>query len=305
VAEIAETSITFFSAFSALSAIGQNTHVPSDQFEFGGAIVWRPSQDYIDRSRLVAFMTRHGLRDYGELMQRSTTDLDWFWRAVLDDLGIEFYEPYRDVIDISAGPAHAKWCVGGRMNIVHNCLDKWAGTPTDHRDAIRWEGEEGVTRTLTYAELRREVNRCANGLRALGVARGDRVALFMPMCPELVIAFFAVIKIGGIVLPLFSGYGADAVATRLVDAGAVGASSDRRAAAPARRANASAGSHLVRARVDAIGVERDRMDRRGRAADDHLHLRHHRAPEGSRPHSLRLPDQDRAGHGPLLRRAAR
>ena len=211
--------MVFFSAFSALTAIGQNTDVPSDQFEFGGAIVWRPSQDYINRSRLVAFMTRHGLRDYGELMQRSTTDLDWFWRAVLDDLGIEFYEPYRDVIDLSAGPAHAKWCVGGRMNIVHNCLDKWAGTPTDHRDAIRWEGEEGVTRTLTYAELRREVNRCANGLRALGVARGDRVALFMPMCPELVTAFFAVIKIGGIVLPLFSGYGADAVATRLVDAG--------------------------------------------------------------------------------------
>ena len=203
------------------AAIRENTDVPSEHFEFGGDIAWRPSREYIDRSRLLAFMRRHELRDYGELMQRSTTDLEWFWRAVLDDLGIEFYEPYRDVIDLSAGPPHPKWCVGGRMNIVHNCLDKWAGTPTDHRDAVRWEGEEGVTRTLTYAELRREVNRCANGLRALGVASGDRVALFMPMCPELVIAFFAVIKIGGIVLPLFSGYGADAIATRLVDAAAV------------------------------------------------------------------------------------
>jgi acetyl-CoA synthetase len=193
--------------------------VSSDQFEFGGEIAWRPSQEYIDRSRLVAFMKRHGLRDYGELMRRSTSDLDWFWRAVLDDLGIEFYEPYHDIVDISAGPAHARWCVGGRMNIVHNCLDKWAGTATDHRDAVRWEGEEGATRTLTYADLRRDVNRCSNGLRALGVARGSRVALFMPMCPELVTAFFAVIKIGAIVLPLFSGYGADAVATRLVDAG--------------------------------------------------------------------------------------
>ena len=203
------------------AAIRENTDVPSEHFEFGGDIAWRPSREYIDRSRLMAFIRRHELRDYGELMQRSTTDLEWFWRAVLDDLGIEFYEPYRDVIDLSAGPPHPKWCVGGRMNIVHNCLDKWFGTPTDHRDAVRWEGEEGVTRTLTYAELRREVNRCANGLRALGVASGDRVALFMPMCPELVIAFFAVIKIGGIVLPLFSGYGADAIATRLVDAGAV------------------------------------------------------------------------------------
>lgn len=192
----------------------------SDQFEFGGEIAWRPTREYIDRSRLVAFMQRHGLRDYAELMQRSTTDLEWFWRAVLDDLGIEFYEPYQSAVDTSAGLAHPRWCVGGRMNIVHNCLDKWEGTPTDQRDALRWEGEEGVTRTMTYAELRREVNHCANGLRALGTARGERVALFMPMCPELIVAFFAVVKIGGIILPLFSGYGADAVATRMADAGA-------------------------------------------------------------------------------------
>ncbi|HKE87729.1 MAG TPA: AMP-binding protein [Vicinamibacterales bacterium] len=192
----------------------------SDQFEFGGAIAWRPSRDYLERSRLAVFMRKHGLRDYAHLMQRSTTDLDWFWRAVLDDLGIEFYEPYHTVLDTSAGPAHARWCVGGRMNIVHNCLDKWEGTPTDQRIVLRWEGEEGTTRLLTYAELRRQVNQCANGLRALGVQRGDRVALFMPMCPELIVAFFAVIKIGGVILPLFSGYGADAVATRLADAGA-------------------------------------------------------------------------------------
>jgi acetyl-CoA synthetase len=191
----------------------------SDQFEFGGEVVWRPSREYVESSRLVAFIRRHGLRDYDELMRRSTTDLEWFWQAVLDDLGIEFYEPYLQILDTSAGPAHARWCVGGRMNIVHNCLDKWEGTPTDDRVAVRWEGEEGTTRTLTYAELRRDVNRCANGLRQLGVLRGERVALFMPMCPELIVAFFAVIKIGGVILPLFSGYGADAVATRLTDAG--------------------------------------------------------------------------------------
>ncbi len=190
-----------------------------EQFEFGGAIAWRPTPDYIERSRLVAFMRKHGLNSFDELMQRSTTDLDWFWRAVMDDLGIEFYEPYSRVIDLSTGPATPRWCIDGRMNIVHNCLDKWMGTPAEHRPALRWEGEEGTTRELTYGELFREVNRAANGLRALGIGRGDRVALFMPMCPELVAAFFAVIKIGGIVLPLFSGYGADAVTTRLQDAG--------------------------------------------------------------------------------------
>jgi acetyl-CoA synthetase len=189
------------------------------QFEFGGAIAWRPTSEQIAESRLTAFMKKHGLSNFNELMARSTTDLEWFWRAVLDDLGIEFYEPYSRVIDLSPGIARPSWCVGGRMNIVHNCLERWLGTPTEHRPALHWEGEEGTTRSLTYAELLREVNRAAGGLRALGVTPGDRVALFMPMCPELVIAFFAVIKIGGIVLPLFSGYGADAVTTRLRDAG--------------------------------------------------------------------------------------
>jgi acetyl-CoA synthetase len=194
-----------------------NQHM--DQFEFGGAIAWRPTSEYVERSRLADFMKKHRLNTLDELMTRSTTDLEWFWRAVMDDLGIEFYEPYSRVVDLSSGVATAKWCLDGRMNIVHNCLEKWRGTATEHRPALRWEGEEGTTRTLTYAQLLRDVNRAAGGLRAVGIGRGDRVALFMPMCPELVAAFFAIIKVGGIVLPLFSGYGAEAVATRLQDAG--------------------------------------------------------------------------------------
>ncbi len=191
-----------------------------DAFEFGGEIAWRPTAGYVERSRLTAFMRTHAIRDYAELMQRSTTDLEWFWRAVLDDLGIQFYEPYRAALDTSRGIARTEWCVGGRMNIAHNCLDKWMGTAVEQRPALHWEGEEGATRTWTYRQLRQEVQRCANGLRRMGIGRGDRVALFMPMCPELVAAFFAVIHVGGIVLPLFSGYGADAVASRLQDSGA-------------------------------------------------------------------------------------
>jgi acetyl-CoA synthetase len=189
-------------------------------FEFGGEIAWRPTFEGIEHSRLTAFMRAHGLDSLSALMERSTRDIAWFWGAVMDDLGIEFYEPYTRVVDVSQGIALARWCVGGRMNIVHNCLEKWTGSATEDRPAVHWEGEEGLTRTLTYGELLSEVNRAANGLRAIGLARGDRVALFMPMCPELVVAFFAVIKMGGIVLPLFSGYGSDAVATRLLDAGA-------------------------------------------------------------------------------------
>jgi acetyl-CoA synthetase len=189
-------------------------------FEFGGDIAWVPTQDYIERSRLRAFMSRHGLRDYQDLLHRSTTDLEWFWSAVLDDLGIEFYKRPSRIVDTSPGIAWTRWCLDGELNIVHNCLDKWIGTSTEGRAALRWEGEEGATRALTYRQLFEEVNRCANALRQLGVQRGDRIALFMPMCPELIVAFFATIKIGALILPLFSGYGADAVATRLRDADA-------------------------------------------------------------------------------------
>jgi acetyl-CoA synthetase len=183
----------------------------------GEEIAWRPSAEYVAGSRLKRFIDQHGFRSYAELLERSTSDPEWFWRAVLDDLGIEFFEPFTTVLDTSRGLPWTRWCVGGRMNIVHNCLDKWMGTPVAERMAIHWEGEEGVTRYLTYADLWQSVNQCAAGLLALGIRKGDRVAMFMPMCPELVTLFFAVIRVGGVVLPLFSGYGADAVASRLRD----------------------------------------------------------------------------------------
>ena len=189
-----------------------------DSFEFGGEILWRPTPEYLERSRLKHFMARHGVATLDELLRRSTTELDWFWHAVMEDLGIEFYQPYAKILDTSRGIEWTRWCVGGKMNIVHNCLDKWIGTPVENRAAIRWEGEDGSSRVLTYADLYRQVNRFANGLRELGVAKGDVVGLYMPMVPEIAIALFAIAKTGAIVLPLFSGYGADALSTRLNDA---------------------------------------------------------------------------------------
>ncbi len=187
-------------------------------FDLGGEIVWRPTADWIERSNLRRFMDAHGIASPEELQRRSTDDIAWFWDAVLRDLGIEFHTPYSQVVDLSRGIALPRWCVGGGMNIVHNCLDKYAGTPTDGRVALRWEGEEGAVRTLTYAELRGEVNQAGNALRSLGLGKGDVVGVFMPMTPECVVAMLAIIKIGAIFLPLFSGYGAQAVASRLVDA---------------------------------------------------------------------------------------
>ncbi len=189
-----------------------------EEFDFGGEIVWRPTAEQIAQSNLQQFMTRHRISSFDDLMKRSTEDIGWFWDSVIKDLNIEFYEPYRQVVDLSRGYPWARWCVGGVMNIVHNCLDRYIGTPKEGQIALKWEGEQQETRTLTYGELYRQVNRMANGLRALGLKKGDAIGLFMPMTPEIVIALLAVAKIGGVILPLFSGYGAGAVAVRLRDA---------------------------------------------------------------------------------------
>lgn len=182
------------------------------------ATTWYPTKNYIENSRLKAFIDRHHLLSYEDLLQKSTTNLEWFWTAIFKELDIQFYEPYKRIIDTSKGPAWPRWCVGGSLNIVHNCLDKWIDTTTKSKVAVQWEGEDGSTQALTYHQLYSETNRCANALLSLGVTKGDRVGLFMPMCPELVAAFFGTIKIGAIVVPLFSGYGDEAIATRLRDA---------------------------------------------------------------------------------------
>ncbi|HXV84309.1 MAG TPA: AMP-binding protein [Candidatus Binatia bacterium] len=191
-----------------------------ESFDFGGGFVWQPTREYVERSRLKRFMDRHGIASVAELGRRSTKELEWFWNAVMEDLNIEFYEPYAKVLDTTPGIPWTRWCVGGKMNIVHNCLDKWIGTATEKRLAIRWEAEDGQTRLVSYGELYGEVNRMANALRELGIGKGDVVGLFMPMTPEIAIGLFAIVKIGAIVLPLFSGYGADALSTRLADADA-------------------------------------------------------------------------------------
>jgi len=190
------------------------------EFQFGGEFVWHPSPEIIAQSNLQSFINRHGLDSFDELMRRSTTDIPWFWDTVLRDLRIEFYKAYEEVVDLSKGKATPQWCVGGEMNIVHNLLDKYAGTLTDKKIAIKSETEDGKSRRLTYAELRAEVNEMATALRSLGLGKGDAIGVFMPMVPEIVIAMLAIIKIGGIFLPLFSGFGASAIVSRLKDADA-------------------------------------------------------------------------------------
>ncbi len=197
------------------------SNTAANAFPFGQKVAWTPREDWIKESNLQRFMDRHGIGGYDALLRRSTEDVAWFWDAALEDLDVQFYKKYERVVDLSEGPQFPRWCVGGEMNIVHNLLDKWmVDEEAAGRTALRYEGEDGETRTFTYAALDAEVCRCANALRELGIKKGDAVGLYMPMTPEIAIAFLAIVKIGAVVLPLFSGYGPGAVATRLKDAGA-------------------------------------------------------------------------------------
>lgn len=192
----------------------------TDQFTFGGDIVWRPVAEDIEHANLTAFMRTHAIEDFATLMQRSTNDVAWFTDAVLKYLDVQFYEPYTRVVDLSMGIRLPQWCVNGKMNIVHNCVDKWQTIENGKQKAIVWEGEEGSETSLTYEQLYKEVNKTANALYSLGLGKGDAIGIFMPMTPEIVIALLAIAKIGGIILPLFSGYGAGAIVSRLQDADA-------------------------------------------------------------------------------------
>ncbi len=190
-----------------------------DSFDFGGEFAWHPTADSIESSHLHHFMQAYGLASFDELLARSTSDIAWFTDALLKYLDIRFSRPYTQVLDLTRGPAWPRWCVGGQLNITSSCLDKYQGDPAQAgRSAIVWEAESGQAGSVSYAELFRQSNQCANLLRSLGLGKGDVIALFMPMTPEIVVALLAIARIGGIILPLFSGYGAGAVATRLVDA---------------------------------------------------------------------------------------
>ena len=182
--------------------------------------IWEPTPDVVEHSRAGAFMREQGIDGWRELERRSQDDIGWFWDAIVKHLGIEFSTPYERVFDDSRGPMWTTWFGGGRINLTANCVDRHARATPDQLAVIA-EREDGEVRTVTYAELEALTDRLANALLSRGVAPGDAVGLFLPMGVEVVAAFYAVCKIGAIAVPIFSGFGAPAVAARLADAGAV------------------------------------------------------------------------------------
>jgi acetyl-CoA synthetase len=181
-------------------------------------IAWRPTPEIIASANLTRFIAACGRQDYDDLLAWSVAEPEAFTRNLLAHIDYRFTEPFTQALDTSAGPEHPRWCIGGRTNIVLNCLDKWIDTPFATKTALEWIGENGDRRSLTYAALDAEVGRMAAGLRRLGLGPGDVVAIYLPNICEAAVALLAIPKIGCIVLPLFSGFGADAIVTRLNDA---------------------------------------------------------------------------------------
>ncbi|MGH7323558.1 MAG: acetate--CoA ligase [Candidatus Rokuibacteriota bacterium] len=180
-------------------------------------IIWRPTPEVAERSRIGRFMRANGVGSLQELCRRSIEDMEWYWSAVVRDLGIRWSRPYARVLDAARGPAWPAWFPGGRLNLADNCVDRHIDAGRGERAAIVWEADDGRTRTLTYRELASEVGRLANALTRLGVTKGDRVGVFLPMSPEAAIATLAITRLGAIYTPCFSGFGAQAVASRLSD----------------------------------------------------------------------------------------
>ena len=179
-------------------------------------VAWRPDEATLERANVVRLMRRHGFADYRELVQRSIAEPEWFWPAAIGDMGIEFAEPWREVMDASRGPEWTTWFVDGKVSIAWNCVHRWAVERGAETAAV-FRGEDGSRRELTFAEQSAQVTKLAEALVRLGVEPGDRVAIYLPMSPEVAIASHACAHIGAVQVPVFSGFAAPAVAQRLVD----------------------------------------------------------------------------------------
>ena len=179
-------------------------------------VVWTPDPESLARANVSRLMQRHGFSAYGELVAWSIDDPEGFWPAAIEDLGVEFFEPWEQVVDLSRGPEWARWFVGGKLNIAWNCVHRHRG----ERVAAVFRGEAGARRELTFAELSAAVTRLAERLVELGVEPGDRVAIYLPMSPEVAIASHACAHVGAVQVPVFSGFAAPAVSQRLQDSNA-------------------------------------------------------------------------------------
>jgi acetyl-CoA synthetase len=171
--------------------------------------VFDPPPEFSSKAHIKSFA------DYERLYEEADRDPESFWARIAAE--IEWFEPWTKVLDWDL--PWAKWFVGGKLNLSYNCLDRHAATWRKNKAAIIWEGEPGEIRTLTYQQLLSAVARCANVLKSFGVKKGDRVAIYMGMSPELAIAMLACARLGAPHTVIFGGFSPHALVDRINDAG--------------------------------------------------------------------------------------
>jgi acetyl-CoA synthetase len=183
-------------------------------------IAWTPTPDVIERAQLTKFMRQVGVSTWDELYQYSVKDVEKFTEEVLKFLDIKFDPPYEKLLDASGGIEFPKWLTGAGLNITAMCLDRWQTEEMKDQPAVIWEGETDEKLTLTYETLYGWVGTYSAALRASGLGRGDAIGIHLPMIWETVVALLAINRIGAIAVPVFSGYGIEAVASRMNAVGA-------------------------------------------------------------------------------------
>ncbi len=186
-----------------------------------GDFVYVPDQEQVADTNLMRFAARRGFKTIHELYQWADAHSEDFWREVISDCDITFYRGFSKVLDGPDSNGTYAWYQGGLINIVRNAVERYALAPeTRDRYAIKFEDEEGVRTQITYGELDGMVGRLAGSLSSIGVGRGDRIGIYLPPTVEGVVALYSILRIGAVAVPIFSGYGREAVESRLKDAGA-------------------------------------------------------------------------------------
>jgi acetyl-CoA synthetase len=208
----------------------------------GQPIAWTPAPEVIERAQLTKFMRQVGVSTSDELYLFSIRDVENFTKEVLKFLDIKFDPPYDKLLDTSGGIEFPRWFVSGPpalaggqfdnrqpnwppadagdsdhagLNITTMCLDRWQTDEMKDQPAVIWEGEDGRENHVSYAQLMTMVERCSAGLRARGLGKGDAIGIHLPMMIETVVALLAINRIGAIAVPVFSGYGIEAITSRM------------------------------------------------------------------------------------------
>ncbi len=186
-----------------------------------GDFVYNPDNEQIAETNLMKFASKKGFNTIGELYDWADSHSDEFWREVVHDCGISFTTGFGKILDGPDESGSYSWYQGGKINITRNAVERYALNPdTRDRSACRYEDEEGNRSDVTYGELDGMVGRLAGSLLSRGVAKGDRVGIYLPPTIEGVVALYSILRIGAVAVPIFSGYGREAVESRIRDAGA-------------------------------------------------------------------------------------